>query len=91
MKFGTNASKGRRLTTIPNLAKMPGYCEAFTLSSLHHLVFNAKSRTNSRGETIAGNGLEEAGAIFRIGRKVLLDLDAFDAWLMGHKHGGELL
>lgn len=27
------------------------------------------------------NGLAEAGAIIRIGRKVLIDLDAFEAWL----------
>ncbi len=72
---------GRRLTTISNMARLPGYGEAFTVPSLRHGVFQARSRTTSRGESIPGNGLEEAGVVLRIGRKVLIDLDAFDAWL----------
>ena len=82
----TDIPNGRRLATIPNMARLPEYREAFTLSSLRHLVFQAKNRINSREQTILGNGLEEA--IVRIGRKVLIDLDAFDAWLMNHKTGG---
>ena len=80
---------GRRLTTIPNMARMPGYREAFTGSSLRHQIFHAKSRTNSKGQTIRGNGLEEAGAIIRIGRKVIIDLDRYDAWLVSKRASAE--
>ena len=85
MSFDSTANEGRRLTSIRNLALMPGYRDAFSDSSLRHLVFQSKSRTNSRGETVPGNGLEEAGVVLRIGRKVLIDLDRFDAWLASHR------
>ena len=89
--MNAEAKSAPRLATIPKMANMPCYRGAFTESSLRHLAFEAKQRISSNGDVILGNGLEEAGAIIRIGRKVLIDLDAFDAWLMGHKHGGELL
>ena len=46
-------------------------------------IFKAADRFNSRGEKINGNGLAAAGAIVRRGRKVLLDLDRYGAWLAG--------
>ncbi len=46
-------------------------------------IFKAADRTNSRGEKISGNGLEKYGAIIRRGRKVLIDLDRYAAWLAG--------
>lgn len=68
----------RRLATIPQAsAAYP----AFTAAALRDIVFRAFERTNSRGERIAGNGLGEAGAVLRLGRKVLLDLDKFEAWI----------
>tara|TARA_Y100000031_G_C8198441_1_gene374969 strand:+ start:1233 stop:1370 length:138 start_codon:yes stop_codon:yes gene_type:complete len=39
----------------------------------------------SGGESIPGNGLAEERAIIRVGRKVLIDLDAFDRWLDDHR------
>lgn len=57
----------------------------FSPAALRDLVFKAASRLNSRGETIRGNGLAEAGAVIRVGRKVLIDVAAFEAWLDGHK------
>ncbi len=53
---------------------------AFTEAAIRNLVFKADSRHSTRGE-IPGNGLIEAGAIVRIGRKVLIDEDAFFAWV----------
>ena len=52
----------------------------FTPSSLRNLIFKADERQSSKG-AIAGNGLLEAGAIIRIGRKVLIDETRFYAWV----------
>ena len=73
-----------RLATIKNMAKMPEYKEAFTEASLRAIVFNAASRKGSKGE-VPSNGLQKAGGILRVGRKVLINLDAFDAWLESQK------
>ena len=57
---------------------------AFSQAAIRNLVFKADARHSSRGE-IPGNGLIEAGAIVRIGRKVLIDEDAFFAWVDSQK------
>lgn len=75
----------RRLATIGQMANLPEYGHVFTVSSLRHLLFQAQTRNGSRGQTVPGNGLAEAGAIIRLGRRVLIDLDAFDAWLDAHR------
>lgn len=59
---------------------------AFTEPALRNLVFKADARHSTRGE-IPGNGLIEAGAIIRIGRKVLIDEERFFAW-MDSQNGG---
>lgn len=66
---------------IATVAQTAAAYPAFSQSSLRDLIFKAEDRFNSRGERIPGNGLAEAGAILRIGRRVLFDLDAFEAWL----------
>lgn len=53
---------------------------AFTPPALRNLIFKADSRHTSRGE-IPGNGLAEAGAIIRLGRRVLLDEAKFLGWV----------
>ena len=75
-------SAGRRLVTVKSLSSTPGY-ECFSESALRHLMFNAEDRKSSKGELIKGNGL--ARAIVRLGRRVLIDLDEFDAWLDEHR------
>jgi hypothetical protein len=54
--------------------------QAFSEAALRNLIFKADTRHSTRGR-IPGNGLLEAGAIVRIGRKVLIDEAAFFAWL----------
>lgn len=76
-------SSGLRLTTVNNMVILPRYRDAFTKSSVRHLIFEATPRQDSKGNVLPTNGLVEAGAIVRVGRKVLIDLDAFDAWLNG--------
>ena len=53
---------------------------AFSPSALRNLIFKADERVSTNG-VIAGNGLLEAGAIIRIGRKVLIDETRFYAWV----------
>ena len=57
---------------------------AFTEPSVRNLIFKADPRESSLG-TIRGNGLIEAGAIVRIGRKVLISEQRFFAWVEGHR------
>ena len=82
MTINQTASLPRRLATVENTAK--AYAEAgATPASLRAQIFKADDRLNSRGEKIHGNGLAAAGAIIRCGRKVLIDLDLYGAWLAG--------
>lgn len=74
----------RRLGTIAQTARA---YPAFSQAALRDLVFKAEDRKNSRGERIKGNGL--APAVLRIGRKVLIDFDAFESWIDSHRQGQE--
>ena len=74
--------------SIPNLATVENAAKHFanagqTPGAIRCNVFKADSRLNSRGETIQGNGLAAHGAIIRRGRRVLIDLDRYGAWLAG--------
>ena len=59
---------------------------AFTQSSLRNLIFKSDERLSSNG-VIAGNGLSQAGAIIRVGRKVLINKSKFYAWLEEQNKG----
>jgi hypothetical protein len=67
----------RRVATVAQVAAIYPFSQA----ALRDLIFKAADRFNSKGDRIPGNGLAEAGAILRVGRKVLIDLDAFESWL----------
>ncbi len=54
---------------------------AWSQPALRNLILNATDRQNSRGERIPGNGLAEAGGIVRLGRRVLIDEQAFFRWI----------
>jgi hypothetical protein len=71
-----------RLATVEKTAEK--YSDAGeTPAAIRANIFKATDRINSRGEKIPGNGLAAAGAIVRRGRKVLIDLDKYGAWLAG--------
>lgn len=53
---------------------------AFTQPALRNLIFKAEERQSTKG-VIDGNGLLEAGAIIRHGRKVMLHEQRFFDWL----------
>ncbi len=76
-------------TTYPELAPRPVYVTveqfsqrnpAFTPAALRNLIFKADERQSTKG-TIPGNGLLEAGAIVRLGRKVLIVESRFFDWV----------
>lgn len=54
---------------------------AWSQPALRNLILYSEDRQNSRGERIPGNGLAEAGAIVRVGRRVLIDEAAFFEWI----------
>lgn len=56
-----------KLMTVRQLAEAQ---PAFSESSLRWLLFNAHT-----------NGLDDSGAIVRIGRRVLIDVDKFGVWI----------
>jgi len=65
---------------LHTVSQFPNAHPAFTPAALRNLIFKAEQRHSSKG-AIPGNGLIEAGAIVRIGRKVLIDEDRFFEWV----------
>ena len=74
----------RRIASVKQLPETPGY-EWLTVSALRHLIFNSQPRVDSKSRPVPTSGMQEAGAIIRLGRKLLIDLDRFDAWLDSHR------
>jgi hypothetical protein len=73
-----NEATPRSLLTVSQFSeRWPAWSEP----ALRNLILNAEPRMNSRGETIPGNSLGEAGAIVRVGRRVLIDESAFFVWI----------
>jgi len=73
---------------FPHLATIEKAAEVFadageTPAAIRANIFKADPRTNSRGDKIPGNGLGKSGAVIRRGRKILIDLDRYAAWLAG--------
>ena len=66
------------LYTVEQFAKAE---PAFTAAALRNLIFKAEPRHSSKGE-ISGNGLIEAGAIVRRGRKVMIHRERFLDWAL---------
>ena len=64
-------SKQRVLRTVTQLCDEH---KAFTPGSIRWLLFNGKT-----------NGLEASGAVVRIGRRVLINVDQFFAWIDGQQ------
>lgn len=78
------------LSALPHLATIEKTADLYTdagltPAALRALVFRADDRQNSRGDLLPGNGLGRFGAVLRVGRKVLIDLDRFAAFLESHR------
>ncbi len=85
----TQATKALRVASVKQMAALPQYEGVFTESALRALIHNSEPRFGSGGHQFRGNGLVEAGAILRIGRRILFDLDRFDEWLKSHRSKSE--
>jgi len=74
--------------TLPKLATVKTLPSCFpllglTVAAVHGQIFKAQDRFDSKGRKIPGNGLAASGAIIRRGRKVLIDVEKYGAWLSG--------
>ncbi len=74
----TISERPRRLFTIPRFAEQ--HSDHTTRAAVTNQVFKAEPRHSTKGE-IPGNGMLEFGVIVRIGRKVLIDEDAYFRWI----------
>jgi len=75
-------------SSLPKLATVKTLSSCFpllglTAAAIHGQIFKAQDRFDSKGRKIAGNGLAASGAIIRRGRKVLIDVEKYGAWLSG--------
>jgi len=68
-KQNCNFAATKRIFTVKQVSQL---YPAFTTSGLRWLIFNEDSNNFSQ-------------CIRRIGRKVLIDLDSFEAWIDQHK------
>ena len=75
-----------RLSTVKNLPSQFPLAN-LTTAAIHSHIFKAQDRLDSKGRKIPGNGLAATGAIIRRGRKVLIDVDRYGAWLAGPAAG----
>jgi hypothetical protein len=54
---------------------------AWTPAAIRALIYAAEDRVASGGRVIKGTGLADAGVIVRVGRRVLIDEQAFFRWI----------
>jgi hypothetical protein len=59
-----------------------------TEGALRHLIFYSQPRYSASGEMLPGNGLDEAGAILRMGRNILIDAGRFRQWMLSSRTTG---
>jgi len=71
-----------KLSTVKNLPSCFPLL-GLTAAAIHGHIFKAFDRKDCKGREIQGNGLGATGAIIRRGRKVLIDVDKYEAWLAG--------
>ncbi|MDO6481906.1 hypothetical protein [Shimia thalassica] len=81
-KQTTPISVAQRLATVAQILELPEYSWASN-SYIRSLIYNAEERFGSGGTRLPGNGF--APAVIRIGGKVLIDLDEFDAFVERHR------
>ena len=76
------------ISTVKNLPKQfPN--AGLTVPAIHGQIFKSQDRFDSKGRKIPGNGLAATGAIIRRGRKVLIVVDRYGAWLSGWEGGAK--
>ncbi len=66
------------LTMVPETSNFSW----LTIATLRHWVFNSDYRYAASGQRIAGNGFNTC--ILRVGRRIYVDLDRLETWLLSH-------
>ena len=74
----------RNLFTPDEFPLLPEF-SYLTKSSIRHLIFKSRPRYSASGEVVHGNGLVEAGAIIKMGRRVLIDATKFREWALSQR------
>jgi hypothetical protein len=77
-----------RLSTVKNLPSQFPLAN-LTVAAVQSQIFKAQDRIDSKGRKIPGNGLYESGAIIRRGRKILIQIDKYAAWLSNSSQGDQ--
>lgn len=77
---GENSAATKTPRAVFTVAQFADLHPAFSQSALRNLIFKAEDREGAAG-IIPGNGLAKAGAIVRIGRKILIDEARFFEWV----------
>lgn len=72
-------SKLATVKSLPSCFPLLG----LTTAAIQGQIFKSQDRIDSKGRKIPGNGLAASGAIIRRGRRVLVDVDKYAAWLTG--------
>ena len=84
----TTSHEQQNIRELPRLATVANAAKEFAMAgetpaAIRANIFKSKTRFTSKGTVLPGNGLHEAGAIVHRGRKILIDLDRYAAWLAG--------
>ena len=87
----SESQKVNNLPILSNVKNLPSFFPSagLTTAAVHGQIFKAEDRFDSKGRKIPGNGLAATGAIIRRGRKVLIDVDKYAAWLSGRTGGAK--
>jgi hypothetical protein len=81
MSFEQVLQSPRPAVTLPDWIPVTHWPHPWpTQGAWRALIFAASPRSSSNGP-IPGNGLIEAGVIRRVGRRVLVNPQAFSAWI----------
>ena len=72
-----------RVLAVPQVLETEPYASMFKKSSLWKLILNAADHYSTSGTMISGNNL--SSAIIKVGKRVFLDLDEFDRWIISQK------
>lgn len=77
-RVSTNEGAPRRIWSVGQFAER---FPAWSPASLRALIYTSEDRISHGGDVIKGNGLRKSGAIIRVGRRVLIDEEAFFRWI----------
>ncbi len=82
--MATTYKSDAQLVTVRQLAQMDRYRLVFTENRIRSLIAAGSPRINGFGQIAPPNGILES-AVIRVGRRILIDPELFEAWLRSNK------